>query len=155
MLYDLAIASGVQITYNTQVISILPPRTSAASSSISVPLSPEIGRPSVTVHNGETFHADVIIGADGNGSIVRPFVEDVPPVSPPTPLVVYTGTIPMEVMLKDALTKDVVAMRAPYWTGDKVLVVSTCRVALLSRYKGAILTVPSRPAQVIISWVVF
>lgn len=96
-----------------------------------MPLCPEIGRPSVTLDTEDTFHADVIIGADGKSSIVRPVVEDVPPISPPTPLVAYTGTIPMEHMLDNALTRDVVAMSSPYWTGEKVLVVSTCRVIFL------------------------
>lgn len=81
---------------------------------------------------GETFHADVIIGADGNQSIVRPVVDGIPPISPPMPLVVYTGTITMEVMLANDLTKDIVDMRSPYWTGDKVLVVSAYWIIRLS-----------------------
>lgn len=126
MLHDLAIRSGAQITYNAPVVSVSPPRASSTPSSLSTPLSTKIDRPSVTLDTGETFQADVIIGADGRHSIVRPVVEDIPPMSPRTPLVVYTGTIPMEVMLANHLTRDVVAMRAPYWTGDNVLVASMC-----------------------------
>lgn len=98
-----------------------------------IPDDPPYLRPSITLSTGETFCADVIIGADGSQSVVRPVVEQSSTISLSDEygasgllpeLVAYTGSIPMEAMMSDEITREVVAMRSPYWVGDGVWVVS-------------------------------
>ena len=58
MLYELAVKSGAKFLFNSEVVSIDP------------------CRPSVTLKSGKVFVADIILGADGGGSIVRKYISN-------------------------------------------------------------------------------
>lgn len=88
LLFNLATEAGVKVDLNTGVSSVRPGTTSDA-------------RPSVVLENGTTLMADIVIGSDGCGSLVRQVVlgeEERPPAST---LTVYTSTVQAERMLKD------------------------------------------------------
>ena len=78
LLYDLATEAGANVSINTVV------------SSIQTGDGPQH---SVILTNGEVINADVIIGADGCSSIVRPYVTGREESPKPAGLTVYTGAI--------------------------------------------------------------
>lgn len=134
MLHDLAVSSGVEITFNTNVISVSPPldhkgKYAPSSSSYSTP-GYDPSRPSVTLATEEVYQADIIIGADGAGSIMREIVdEDAVTVEPTssshTSTVFYTGMIPAESMQEDKYLKELVDIRSVIWMGDGRQAMST------------------------------
>ena len=56
MLYDLAVGAGAKVRFNARVTKI------------------DKSKPSVTLSSGEEIYGDLIIGADGDNSIIRPLV---------------------------------------------------------------------------------
>ena len=87
MVYRLAVSAGAQVEFGVSVTKVSPG-------------SPE---PSVTLSTGETIHADVVIGADGRSSIVRPVVCDYEDEEDPLPTgtTVYAGTVTAEQLKGD------------------------------------------------------
>ncbi|KAI0091408.1 FAD/NAD-P-binding domain-containing protein [Irpex rosettiformis] len=86
IVYQLAIEAGVRIDFGAKVTEV----------------SPGDPRPSVTLANGEVVTADVVVGADGPRSIVRPVVvgeeEDDPE---PEGVTVFGATVPASWMETD------------------------------------------------------
>lgn len=64
-------------------------------------VAPGDPKPSVTLSTGKVLTADIVIGADGPRSIVRPVVLDRNDDAEPSGITVFGGTIPAEEMLKD------------------------------------------------------
>lgn len=60
MLYDLAVSAGAQVTFDTSITSVA--------------IDDATERPYVTLADGSTLKADVVLGADGSKSIVRDYV---------------------------------------------------------------------------------
>lgn len=87
LLHKLATDAGAKVDINTSVESV--------QAGTSDP------RPSVTLLNGNVLHADIVIGADGNSSIVRKAVFEEGDTSEPSGLTVYSGIIDVEKMLSD------------------------------------------------------
>ena len=79
IVYQLAASAGVRISFGAKVTEV----------------SPGTPKPSVTLASGEVITADVVIGADGPRSIVRPIVvgeeEDDPE---PEGITVFGATVP-------------------------------------------------------------
>ena len=65
-------------------------------------------RPTVTLQNGSSLSADLVIGADGVNSIMRDFVVGHPDRPIPTGDAAYRAIISTEDMLNDDLLKDLV-----------------------------------------------
>jgi len=83
-LYDLACSAGATVDFNVAVTSI----------------SSDEPRPSVTLSNGETIFADIIIGADGPTSMTRDFILGEKESPQPQGVSAYTGTIPIADLMK-------------------------------------------------------
>jgi salicylate hydroxylase len=66
----------------------------------------EVQRPSVTLEDGRTFDADILIGADGPYSTVRAAIEEKPTVPTWTGLLAFSGVVPIENLMKDPLLRD-------------------------------------------------
>ena len=58
-------------------------------------------RPRVTLASGTVLEADIVIGADGPRSIVRPVVLGRPDDAEPSGFTIFGTTIPAEEMMKD------------------------------------------------------
>ena len=105
-LHRLALSVGARISFGAVVESVAPapeaPPENDTSTSIAGPSSCTL-RPSVRLKTGEILHADVVIGADGQWSIVRPVVteEEEPPVLS-TGIGIYTGSVSMSEIRKYA-----------------------------------------------------
>ncbi|KAI0046016.1 FAD/NAD(P)-binding domain-containing protein [Auriscalpium vulgare] len=112
LLYNAAVSVGAQVLFDATVANVTPPPPfPEASGSTS-------GKPSVTLTDGQVFHADVIVGADGPRSVVRTAVEEEPIEPQWTGTTVFTGNLRMEEMMKDdILRKDEIAMGWPFWFG--------------------------------------
>jgi 2-polyprenyl-6-methoxyphenol hydroxylase-like FAD-dependent oxidoreductase len=91
------------------------------SSHSSSPLSASFcDRPSVHLADGTVLEADLIIGADGQHSLVRSFVEEKQTKPKPTDTVVLSGNVPMEKILEDDILKnESVAYSWVYWMGPR------------------------------------
>lgn len=85
MVYQLATASGARVDFGVGVQSVAPGDPA----------------PSVTLSTGEVLTADIVIGADGPASIVRPVVLDREDDAKPAGFTLLGATIPAEEMLKD------------------------------------------------------
>lgn len=85
MLYDLAISAGVRVDFSVNVASVEPGEP----------------RPRITLANGQCFTADIVIGADGPCSTVRRTAFELENDLEPTGMVVYSGTISAQKLLKD------------------------------------------------------
>ena len=85
MLYDQAIRSGAKVDFGITVEAVVP------------------GDPNPTgkLSTGETLTADIVIGADGPRSIVRPVVLDQEDDVKPSGLTVFGATLPAAEMMKD------------------------------------------------------
>lgn len=106
ILHRLALSAGARVTFGAVVESVEPapeaPPENCTSTSIAGPSSCTL-RPSVRLKTGEILHADVIIGADGQRSIVRRVVTgEAEPEATSTGLSVYTGSVPMSEVRKHA-----------------------------------------------------
>jgi salicylate hydroxylase len=124
ILLRLVSSAGARVHFGVTVESVEParedlPENGTTSSSIAGP-SPRTLRPTVRLATGEILHADVIIGADGQRSIVRRVVtdEDEEPEVIPVGLTMYTGCIPMTEVRKYPPLKQLVDVGWPAWIGD-------------------------------------
>ena len=131
VLFRLASSAGARVNFGVTVESVepareTPPETSTIGTPIAEPASHTL-RPAVRLKTGEILHADVIIGADGPRSIVRPVVsdEDEEEQAIPVGLSLYTGTIPMAKVRKYAQLKQLVDVGWPVWLGDRRVVLGT------------------------------
>jgi len=76
-------------------------------------------RPAVRLNTGEIPHADVIIGADGPRSVVRPVVsDDEGQEATPIGFGLYSGSLPMTKIRKHAPLKQLLDVGWPIWAGD-------------------------------------
>ncbi|KAI9438617.1 hypothetical protein H4582DRAFT_185184 [Lactarius indigo] len=119
ILHRLALSAGARVTFGATVESVEPapeaPPENGTSTSIA---GPSTLRPSVRLKTGEILHADVIVGADGQRSIVRRAVtEDAEPEPTPTGLSVYTGSIPMSDIRKHVPLRQL-ADGWLFWAGE-------------------------------------
>ncbi|EKM50084.1 uncharacterized protein PHACADRAFT_46976, partial [Phanerochaete carnosa HHB-10118-sp] len=102
LLYRLAIESGAKVDFGVSVASV----------------APGDPRPTVTLSTGKVLEADIVIGADGPRSLVRPVVLDRPDDAVPSGLTVFGTTIPAEKMMQDPkLAKLVQANEWPIMMG--------------------------------------
>ena len=126
MLYQRAISAGAKISFNSEVASVCPPSAHAASS------GSDDHRPSVELCSGEVVHADVIIGADGAQSILRPVVDAQDADADAgerwkgeyTGTTVYTGVCPAEEATPDE------GCEVDIWMSDGFHAMCTCIPAL-------------------------
>jgi len=105
-----------------------PPETHKTNTPIAGPASASRTlRPTVRLRTGEILHADVIIGADGQRSIVRRVVtdEDEEPQTTSYGLSHYIGSVPMTEIRKYAPLKQLVDVGWPIWFGDRRAVIGT------------------------------
>lgn len=105
VLYEAASGVGVQFYTKAPVASVTPPEEDADSQ-----------RPSVTLEDGRTFDADIVIGCDGAHSTVRKVVEEEPTEPIRTGIISFAGDVPMEELVKDPyLKKDDIINGMPFW----------------------------------------
>lgn len=139
MLHGLALSSGVEIAFNADVISVSPSldhKGKYASSTTTAGYDPS--KPLVTLATGEVYHADIIVGADGAGSIMREVVDGDAVVNDPassslTSMAFYTGTIPVETTRKDESLRDLVKCRSMIWMGDSCQAMSMTTLNIFFR----------------------
>ncbi|THH15393.1 hypothetical protein EW146_g5075 [Bondarzewia mesenterica] len=119
MLYAHALFVGVNISFNSKVVAIIPPSESTPTSSLVTPrnVRPNAG-PSVRLSTGETLHADLIIGADGSNSILRPIV-DRRTSQIYTGTTMYTGIVDAESVENNPRMKDIVELGYRIWMGER------------------------------------
>lgn len=85
LLYKLAVSAGAKIDFGVQVASVKPGNP----------------KPTVELLTGELLTADIVIGADGPRSIVRPIVTKRPDDAYPSGYTIFGGIIPAASMMKD------------------------------------------------------
>ncbi|EIN05952.1 FAD/NAD(P)-binding domain-containing protein [Punctularia strigosozonata HHB-11173 SS5] len=107
MLHRLATAAGAQVEFGKGVRAVHAPPEGQGQ------------QPSVELESGEAVSADIIIGADGYRSIVRPVVLGEEDQGEDVGMSVYTATIPMSAMMEDPdLRHFAEAPEWPMWMGD-------------------------------------
>ena len=115
ILRELSVSAGVTIQNNATVVTASSGAHSHYTDSTETPPC------SITLANGETLFADVIVGADGPFSAVRRTVETdnmFPHVPVWDGIVRFVGQIPMEAMLVDEdLCDEDMTFRTPIWCG--------------------------------------
>lgn len=131
VLFSLASSAGARVNFGVTVESVepageTPSETGKIGTHIAEPASRTL-RPAVRLKTGEILHADVIIGADGARSIVRPVVSDDDEEQEVTPigLSLYTGSVPMTKIRKYAPLKQLADVGWPIWLGDGRAVLGT------------------------------
>lgn len=97
LLYDLAVKAGAEIIFGAQVAGVTP--------------SEEM--PSITLANGETHRADVIIAADGPNSFIRGMILEGEESPRPEGHTIFGGIIPAADMQDDEEFKSLVG--SPEW----------------------------------------
>lgn len=91
----------------------------------------------MTLADGQVVYADIIIGADGARSIVRPVVVEDDTPEAPSQMTIYTGTIPIATMETDPDMRSIVHdIGHPHWLGNGCLAMSTYLV-FFSRLLGS------------------
>ncbi len=85
MLYDLAVSAGARVDFAVDVVSV----------------EPGDPNPQVTSVTGQIFTADIVIGADGPRSVVRRTAFNTGDDLVPAGVVVYSGTIPGNKLMRD------------------------------------------------------
>jgi len=118
------------VKFGVTVQSVEPPREelpengTTASTFITAPSSRPL-RPTVRLTTGEVLRADIIIGADGRGSIVRRVVtdEEDEPEATSVGLSMYTGCVPMAEVRKCPPLKQLADAGWPVWLGEGRVVV--------------------------------
>jgi len=123
------------VHFGVTVQSVEPPRedlpeNGTMSTFIAGPSSRTL-RPTVRLKTGEILHADVIIGADGQRSIVRRVVtdEDEGPKMTPIGLTMYTGCVPMTEVRKYPPLKQLVDVGWLAWVGDGQVVMGAFTIS--------------------------
>ncbi|GJE93239.1 FAD/NAD(P)-binding domain-containing protein [Phanerochaete sordida] len=102
LVYRLAVEAGAIVDFGVSVAEVAPGNP----------------RPRVTLSTGEVLEADLVIGADGPRSIVRPVVLGRPDDAVPSGFTIFGTTIPAEEMQKDPeLAKLVQANEWPIMMG--------------------------------------
>ncbi|KAF8154612.1 hypothetical protein B0H34DRAFT_783758 [Crassisporium funariophilum] len=105
MIYDLAEQEGVVFRFNTRVVDA----------------DPETG--SVLLHTGERLFGDVIVGADGYDSILRPFVTGVPDTPSDEKHLILTFIVNADLLRADDDLRDLTDPKEwSFWLGDGYLV---------------------------------
>lgn len=105
IIYEAALGAGAKFYTNASVTSVTPPEEDAESQ-----------RPSITLEDGRTFNADIVVGCDGAYSTVREVVEEEPTEPQRTGLISFAGDVPMEEIAKDPyLKKDDIINGMPFW----------------------------------------
>lgn len=95
---------------------------------ISVSSLPD-GSPSITTETGLVIHADLIIGADGIKSVVRPFVTSQKDRAKPVGYLAYRVVVPTDALLCDPLLRPLVEdPRVMVWMGPDRHIVGYCVV---------------------------
>ncbi|KAI0314973.1 hypothetical protein OF83DRAFT_1134160, partial [Amylostereum chailletii] len=113
LLRRLALSAGVEIIHDSCAQAVSVSSTNPAIPGTNQP------SPSVTLANGQTLHADVVVGADGSFSIVRRSVEDRPTLPTWDGTLNFATVIPMEEIRRDEDTnKDEVTHGWPLWCGN-------------------------------------
>ncbi|EIM83988.1 FAD/NAD-P-binding domain-containing protein [Stereum hirsutum FP-91666 SS1] len=124
ILCELALSSGAEVHFDTPVACVNPGDSDDLDDTTLGSTSSE-GRPSITLANGEVIHADIIIGADGADSIVRPLVDEVLKVGEPSRTSIYHGSIPVATMQADPNLASIIRdLQSPHWLGTSSLVLS-------------------------------
>lgn len=99
----------------------------------------------MTLADGQVVYADIIIGADGARSIVRPVVVEDDPPEAPSQMTIYTGTIPIATMETDPDMRSIVHdIGHPHWLGNGCLAMSTYLFFLADFLGGVVLLRISR-----------
>lgn len=105
------------------VTSVLPPLEDSPVESSPSSSKPgcDPSKPSIVLSTGQSFQADIIIGADGGRSLVRQVIEQVPKL-PTTNTAVYNATIAIEKMQDDEGLKEVTEIGHNIWMGNRCCV---------------------------------
>jgi salicylate hydroxylase len=131
ILLRLASSAGARVRFGVTVESVEPAREDPSqngTTSTSIPgCSSRTLRPTVRLKTGEILHADVIIGADGQRSIVRRVVtdEDEEPDVTPTGLSIFTGCVQMTEVRKYPPLKQLADVGWTAWIGDGRAILGT------------------------------
>lgn len=105
IIYEAASNVGVQFYTKAPVASVTPPEEGADSQ-----------RPFITLEDGRTFDADIVVGCDGARSTVRKVVEEEPTEPQRTGIISFAGDVPMAEIAKDPyLKKDDIINGMPFW----------------------------------------
>jgi hypothetical protein len=133
ILLRVALSAGARVQFGVTVQSVEPARedpsqNSTINSSIAGRSSSTL-RPTVRLRTGEILHADVIIGADGQRSIVRRLVtdEDEEPEAMSIGLSMCTGCVPMTEVRKYPPLKQLADVGWSAWVGDGRAVLGTLK----------------------------
>ncbi|EJD05380.1 FAD/NAD-binding domain-containing protein [Fomitiporia mediterranea MF3/22] len=112
MIYDITVASGVNVEYNGEVVDV------------------DVDKPSVTLASGRKLRADIIVGADGATSIVREKLVGRKENHRPGPLNGYTYTVPVSKMMEDPELRPLAENKGVWivWMGN-----NTCVLTFLVR----------------------
>lgn len=125
ILCERALSSGAEVHFDTPVACVNPGDSDDLDDTSLGSTSSE-GKPSITLANGEVIHADIIIGADGADSIVRPLVDEVLKVGEQSRTSIYHGSIPVATMQADPNMASIIRdLQSPHWLGTSSLVLCT------------------------------
>lgn len=114
ILRELALSSGAELHFDTPV-SLVSPGPSSSQ-----------GKPYITLSDGQVIHADIIIGADGADSIVRPIVDPISDSEVRSPMTVYDGSVLVTTMKADHDLNSIIQdLKMPHWLGTDSCVLST------------------------------
>ncbi|THU85129.1 FAD/NAD(P)-binding domain-containing protein [Dendrothele bispora CBS 962.96] len=104
ILLDLALREGVELRYNSKAVTIA------------------TNPPSLTLDNGETLYADLIVGADGQRSFIRDVILSKPLEEEPADQMCLTFSIPTELMQADDDLRHLTEISDwSIWLGDSYL----------------------------------
>ncbi|KAI0031282.1 FAD/NAD-P-binding domain-containing protein [Vararia minispora EC-137] len=95
ILHRNALQAGAEVVTDASVKRVHSPQSGAS-----------LLRPSVTLDDGRTFDADVIIGADGPYSTVRGAIEEQPTVPTWSGVLCFSSLVPIEGLKQDPLLRD-------------------------------------------------
>ena len=112
ILYNAAVRAGAEVVFDTSVCLVSPPLSSPG------PETPSRERPSVHLSDGLALEADLIIGADGQNSTVRPFVLGKALEPKITGTVAFTANIPISKILEDDVISSI-ATAYETWMGPR------------------------------------
>ncbi|KAI0305849.1 hypothetical protein B0F90DRAFT_1623939 [Multifurca ochricompacta] len=119
ILYSAAVKAGAEVIFNVDVCLVSPPLRPGTSTSGSTPCLPR-ERPSVLLSDGTVLEADIVIGADGQYSVVRSSLQEKRVEPQITGTIVFTGSVPMKRLLEDDLIKaENLTSSWVYWLGPR------------------------------------